>query len=62
MKGVNAAVLLEGLADISKETQHLKVVVIPDIDAGTASLVVAAINPVVGISSYLAQYFLKRPI
>jgi uncharacterized protein YhdP len=62
MKGVNAAVFLEGLADISKETQHLKVVVIPDIDAGTASLVVAAINPVVGISSYLAQYFLKRPI
>ena len=62
MKGVNAAILMEGFADISRETQHLKVIVIPEIDAGTASLVVAAINPIVGISSYLAQYFLKKPI
>ena len=62
MKSVNAAVLMEGSTDIGKETQTLKVIVIPEIDAGTASLVVAAINPVVGISSYLAQYFLKKPI
>ena len=62
MKSVNAAVLMEGRADISNETQNLKVIVIPEIDAGTASLVVAAINPVIGISTYLAQYFLKKPI
>ena len=53
---------MEGRADISNETQNLKVIVIPEIDAGTASLVVAAINPVIGISTYLAQYFLKKPI
>jgi uncharacterized protein YhdP len=34
MKGVNAAVLMEGRADIAKETQDLKVVVIPEINAG----------------------------
>ena len=62
MKGVNAAIFMEGRADISNETQNLKVIVIPEIDAGTASLVVAAINPVIGISTYLAQYFLKKPI
>jgi len=62
MKSVNAAVLMEGRADIANETQNLKVIVIPEIDAGTASLVVAAINPVIGISTYLAQYFLKKPI
>jgi len=62
MKGVNAAIFMEGRADISNETQNLKVIVIPEIDAGTASLVVAAINPLVGISTYLAQYFLKKPI
>ena len=62
MKSVNAAVLMEGRADIANETQKLKVIVIPEIDAGTASLVVAAINPVIGISTYLAQYFLKKPI
>jgi len=62
MKSVNAAILMEGSTDITKETQRIKVVVIPEIDAGTASLVVAAINPIVGITSYLAQYFLKKPI
>jgi len=62
MKGVNAAIFMEGRADISNETQNVKVIVIPEIDAGTASLVVAAINPVVGISTFLAQYFLKKPI
>jgi uncharacterized protein YhdP len=29
MKGVNAAVLMEGSADIAKETQDLKVIVVP---------------------------------
>ena len=38
MKGVNAAVLMEGRADIERETQDLKVVVVPEINAGTASL------------------------
>jgi uncharacterized protein YhdP len=39
MKGVNAAVLMEGTADIARETQDIKVVVVPEINAGTASLV-----------------------
>ena len=38
MKGVNAAVLMEGTADIAREAQDLKVVVVPEINAGTASL------------------------
>ena len=62
MKGVNAAVLMEGNADIAKETQDLKVVVIPEINAGTASLITAAINPVIGLGTFLAQYFLRQPL
>ncbi len=62
MKGVNAAVLMEGRADIAKETQDLKVVVIPELNAGTASLIATAINPVVGLGSFLAQVFLRRPL
>ncbi|MFM2240152.1 MAG: hypothetical protein RJA69_1526, partial [Pseudomonadota bacterium] len=38
MKGVNAAVLMEGRADIARETQDIKVVVVPEFNAGTASL------------------------
>ena len=62
MKGVNAAVLMEGQADIARETQDVKVVVVPDINAGTASLIASAINPVVGLGTFLAQIFLRRPL
>lgn len=62
MKGVNAAVLMEGQADLARETQDLKVVVVPEINAGTASLVATAINPAVGLGSFLAQLFLRRPL
>ena len=62
MKGVNAAVLMEGQADIGKETQRIKVVVIPELNAGSASLIATAINPVVGLSTFLAQVLLRRPL
>jgi uncharacterized protein YhdP len=62
MSGVNAAVLLEGSADTVRETQDLKVVVVPEINAGTASLIATAINPVVGLGTFLAQAFLRRPL
>jgi uncharacterized protein (TIGR02099 family) len=61
MKGVNAAVLMEGTANISRETQDVKVVVVPEINAGTASLVAAAINPAIGLGTFLAQLILRRP-
>jgi uncharacterized protein YhdP len=62
MKGVNAAVLMEGQADIARETQDLKVVVVPEINAGTASLIASVINPAVGLGTFLAQLFLSRPL
>ncbi|WP_255437814.1 YhdP family protein [Comamonas flocculans] len=58
MKGVNAAVLMEGTADIAHETQDLHVVVVPELNTLTASLVATAINPVVGLGSFLAQFVL----
>ena len=62
MKGVNAAVLMDGKADIAKETQDIKVVVVPEINAGTASLIATVINPAIGLGTFLAQYFLRRPL
>ena len=62
MKGVNAAVLMDGSADIARETQDLKVVVVPEINAGTASLIATVINPAVGLGTFLAQWILKRPL
>ncbi len=62
MKGVNAAVLMEGKADIARETQDIHVLVVPEINAGTASLIATYINPAVGLSSFLAQLILRRPL
>ncbi len=62
MGGVNAAVLMAGSADIVRETQNLRVVVVPELDAGTASLIAGVINPALGLGSFLAQMFLRRPL
>ena len=62
MRGVSATVLMDGIADIAKETQNLHVVVLPEINAGAASVVALVINPVIGISTFLAQLFLRDPL
>jgi uncharacterized protein (TIGR02099 family) len=62
LRGVQAAVLMEGSADLQRETQDLRVVVVPEINAGTASLAYAVINPAVGLGSFVAQLFLRKPL
>ncbi len=62
MKGVNAAVLMEGQADLFRETQDIQVLVVPEINAGTASLIAAAINPAIGLGTFLAQFVLRKPL
>jgi uncharacterized protein YhdP len=62
MRGVNAAVLIEGSADLVRETQDLTVVVVPEINAGTASLLAAFVNPVTGLGSLVAQWLLREPL
>jgi len=61
--GVNAVVKMEGSADIARETQQLKVLILPQLNAGGASVVAGiAINPVIGLTSYLAQWLLTSPL
>ena len=62
MKGVNAAVLMQGSADIARETQDLRVVVVPEINAGTASLLAYAANPAMAVGTFLAQWLLRQPL
>jgi uncharacterized protein YhdP len=62
MRGAQAVVLMEGNADLARETQDLRVVVVPEINAGTASLAYAVINPAIGIGTFLAQALLRRPL
>ncbi len=62
LRGVQAVVLMEGRADLQRETQDLRVIVVPEVNAGTASLAYAVINPAVGLGSFVAQYLLRRPL
>ena len=62
MKGVAAEVRMDGQADIRRETQDLRVVVVPEINVGTASLLATIVNPVVGLSTFLAQGLLRGPL
>ncbi|HET6787222.1 MAG TPA: AsmA-like C-terminal region-containing protein, partial [Aquabacterium sp.] len=62
MRGVQALVLMEGQADLSQETQNLRVFVVPEINAGTASLAYAAINPAIGLGTFIAQVLLRKSI
>ncbi|HTD02468.1 YhdP family protein [Undibacterium sp.] len=63
MRSVNATVLMDGSTDISKESQNLHVAVIPEVNAGAASVVYGlAVNPVIGLGTFLAQLFLREPL
>lgn len=62
MKGVSAGAVIEGSADLAKETQNLKVVVVPEINTSAANLYLAAINPLVGLTTYLSQLVLNKPL
>ena len=63
MRGINATVVLEGSADIARETQDLHLVVLPEVNAGTASVVYGILaNPAVGLGTFLAQLFFREPL
>ncbi|MFG6464598.1 YhdP family protein [Roseateles sp. DXS20W] len=62
IRGLQAAVLVDGSTDLAAETQKLRVVVVPEVSAGGASLAYAAINPAVALGAFLAQMILSRPM
>ena len=63
MSGVDASILLEGEVDLQAETQNLHVLVLPVINAGSASLLWAFVaNPAVGVGTFLAQWVLRNPL
>jgi uncharacterized protein (TIGR02099 family) len=62
IRGLQAAVLVDGSTDLAAETQNLRVVVIPEVSAGGASLAYAAINPAIALGAFLAQLILSRPV
>lgn len=62
VRGVQAMVLMEGQADLRQRTQQARVLVVPEINAGTASLAYAAINPAIGLGTFIAQVVLRKTL
>lgn len=63
ISGLNAVILMDGKSDIAAGTQDIRVVYAPEVNAGVASLLVAtAINPAIGLGTFLAQLFLRQPL
>lgn len=62
MRGVQASVLMDGSANLADQTTDLRVLIVPDVNVGGASLAYAAINPAIGLTTFLAQLILRRPL
>lgn len=62
MQGLAAAVQMDGSIHLLEETQNLRVVVVPEINAMSASLLASTVNPVLGLGSFIAQLFLRNPL
>lgn len=63
MRGLQAQVNIRGEADLQHETQRLNVEVVPELNAGLASIAVGAmVNPLIGLGSFAAQYVLRKPL
>ena len=61
MRGPAAEVDLVGAADLDRETQNLRVRVVPAL-GDSASTIVGLLNPVYGVASLIAQKLLKNPL
>ncbi|MGI4859726.1 MAG: YhdP family phospholipid transporter, partial [Janthinobacterium lividum] len=57
-----ANVMLSGTADLPAKRQDLHVTVVPNLNAGSASIAVAVVNPLLGLSSLVAQMALSEPL
>lgn len=62
VRGVQAMVLAEGSASLGQATQDLRVWIVPDFNAGAASLAYAVVNPAVGLGTLVTQWVLQRPL
>jgi uncharacterized protein (TIGR02099 family) len=62
LRGLQALVAMAGSADIARESQDLHVVVVPEMNAGGASLAYAALNPAVGLGAFVGQWLLREPL
>lgn len=62
MQGPSARVAMSGDVDLARETQKLKVRVVPQISEGVAIAGALIAGPVAGVAAFLAQKLLRDPL
>jgi len=62
MNGSAAAVAMQGKADLARETQDLRVRVVPGLDGTASTFAWILVSPAVGLGTLLAQKILKNPL
>ena len=62
MKGPQGNVRLTGQANLIDETQDMRVTVVPNLNAGSASLAYTFINPIIGLSTLVGQYLISDEV
>jgi len=62
MLGAQATVLMQGSADLLRESQDLRVLIVPNFDATGAALATMVINPAIGLGTLFAQWMLREPL
>jgi uncharacterized protein YhdP len=60
--GSAAKVLMKGSVDLNRETQYLRVEILPNIGSGVSLISAFAINPLVGISAFVVDKILGNPL
>ena len=62
MRGSAADVRMSGEINLARETQALRVRVVPDLGGSASTAVAAIVNPVAGVAAAIAQRVLKDPL
>jgi uncharacterized protein YhdP len=58
MRGPQGNIRLTGKADLIQENQDIRITVVPNFNAGSASLAYTFINPIIGLSTMVGQFLI----
>jgi uncharacterized protein YhdP len=62
MRGPQGNIRLTGKADLIQENQDIRITVVPNFNAGSASLAYTLINPIIGLSTLVGQYLIADEV
>jgi uncharacterized protein YhdP len=62
MRGPQGNIRLTGKADLVQENQDIRITVVPNFNAGSASLAYTFINPIIGLSTMVGQYLIADEV